>query len=77
MNRQSKAERSIYAELVEGVGAMGKRREGSDAIDRLQSLPKRVSRATMASAPGTASSSTKGKAKKGFNSSELGQRPAE
>jgi hypothetical protein len=77
MKRQSKDGRSIFAELIEGVNAMGKRREGTDTIDQLQMLPKRVARATMAFAPGAASSSTKGKAKKGFNSSVLGQRPAE
>lgn len=75
--KQSKAGRNIFAELMEGVNAMGKRPESADTIYRLQTLPKRVSRATMASAPGAESSSSKGKAKKGFNSSVLGQRSVE
>jgi hypothetical protein len=77
MNRQSKVGRNIFADLMEGVSAMGRRREGMDAIDRLQILPKRVSTATKASAQGAESFPAKGNAKKGSNSGVLGQRSAE
>jgi hypothetical protein len=77
MNRQNKGGRNIFTELREGVCAMGKHREGIDQIDRLQTLPKRVSRSSKVPAVGTASFSVKGKAKKGFNSRVLSRKSAD